>query len=107
MVEIIQYERRNSPWVVDIKGAASDESFEISVLRDSNSHGKRSYGWFGKDKLLISHNGGPCHWPVIPQVWDRLVRVAHEVASDLNALDGEFYETVESKRLPQTVTDNK
>jgi hypothetical protein len=42
-------------WVVDIKGKAGSRSFEISVLLDTNSHGKASYGWFGKDKLLISN----------------------------------------------------
>ncbi len=73
-------------WEVDIKGGAGQKCFEISVLRSDYALGKRSYGWFYDDrKLLISHNGGPCSWPVTQSVWDRLVRVAHEVADELNA----------------------
>jgi hypothetical protein len=72
-------------WIVDIKGYAGCPGFEISVLRESNDHGQLSYGWFGDDKLLISHNGGPCRWPVTGKTWDKLVAVAHEVADELNA----------------------
>lgn len=71
-------------WIVHTKGAAGEEGFEISVLREDNTHGQRSYGWFDKDKLLISHNGGPCDWPVIPLVWDMLVKVAEDVAKRMN-----------------------
>ena len=71
-------------WVVEIKGQAGAEGFEIAVLRDDNTHGKRSYGWFGDDKLLITHNGGPCRWPLTQKVWDKQVAVAHEVAAELN-----------------------
>lgn len=68
-------------------GAAGEESFEISVLRSDNSHGKVSYGWFDKRKLLISHNGGPCHWPLKQLVWDRLIVAAHEIADSLNSIE--------------------
>jgi hypothetical protein len=81
----------DGPWVVEVKGkpmtsAASRarHSFEIAVLRDGNVHGKRSFGWFGSNKLLISHNGGPCDWGLVPPVWDRMVALAHEVADGLN-----------------------
>jgi len=75
-------------WVVDVKGCAGDSSFEIAVLRDDNEHGKRSYGWFDNDKLLISQSGGPCHVPLVKMVWDKAIRVAHEVADELNAEEG-------------------
>jgi hypothetical protein len=75
----------SATWEVCIKGAAGQKSFEIAVLRSDNEHGKRSYGWFGREKLLISHNGGPCEWPVTQSVWDKLVKVAHEIAAELNA----------------------
>lgn len=72
------------PWKVHVFGAAESSSFEISVVRTSNTHGQRSYGWFGEAKLLISHNGGPCMWPVTKAVWTRLLRVAQETADELN-----------------------
>lgn len=75
-------------WVVDVKGSAWAKSFEITVLRDDNEHGKRSYGWIDDDKLLITHNGGPCQWPLTQIVWDKAVKLAHEVADELNAAEG-------------------
>jgi len=76
-------------WVVDVKGRAGSGPFEITVLRDNNEHGKRSYGWIGEDKLLITHNGGPCSWTLTPLVWDKVIKLAHEVADELNAEEGE------------------
>ena len=74
-------------WVVDIKGKAESRSFEITVLRDDNEHGKRSYGWIDENKLLISHNGGPCQWGLTPIVWDKMVKLAQETADELNELE--------------------
>ena len=76
-------------WVVDTKGGPGKESFEISVIRESNEHGFRSYGWYNpNEKRLISHNGGPCQWPIDDQfTWDLLVEVAQKVADNLNAVD--------------------
>ena len=71
-------------WVVNTKGGPDKSSFEISVVRTDNEHGISSYGWFDEDKLLISHNGGPCQWPVTPRVWEGLVELATAVASELN-----------------------
>ena len=71
-------------WVVNTKGGPSTDSFEISVLRADNKHGKESYGWFGKAKLLVSHSGGPCRDKVSRQIWDKLVNVAEDVAHELN-----------------------
>lgn len=73
-----------SKWIVNTKGGANKQHFEISVVHVDNEHGQRSYGWFDDHKLLISHNGGPCQWPVTQQVWDKLVQVANEVATELN-----------------------
>lgn len=74
-------------WVVNIKGGPEKMPFEIAILRDCNEHGKKSYGWFDENKILISHNGGPCCWPVPEIVWNRLIEVAYEVATELNDLE--------------------
>lgn len=71
-------------WVVHTKGGPNLSSFEIAVLRDDNKHGKISYGWFDDNKLLISHNGGPCSWPVTRDVWEGLVALADRIARALN-----------------------
>lgn len=76
-----------SIWMVDIKGSAGQAPFEISVLRSDDEHGKRSYGWFGHHKILISSTGGPCRDVVPKFVWDRLVAVAHAVADELNGAE--------------------
>ena len=51
-------------WTVQVFGKCGSDSWEISVVRLDNVHGKKSWGWFDDSKLLISHNGGPCHWPI-------------------------------------------
>lgn len=75
-------------WVVIVHGKPNDGddwgSFEISVVRNNYDLGKRSCGWFNKNKLKISGSGGHSHTPVTQKVWDKLIKVAHEVANELN-----------------------
>lgn len=72
-------------WEVSIMGKACSDSWEIAVVHSSDEHGKRSYGWFGPTKLLVSHNGGPCRWPISKFVFDRQVDLAHTLCCRLNA----------------------
>lgn len=39
-------------WNVVVFGKAGESSWEISVVRDDNKHGRKSYGWFDDRKLL-------------------------------------------------------
>ena len=71
-------------WVVHTKGGPGKESFEIAVCRENNRLAFESYGHFGEAKLLVSHNGGPCRWPVTDRIWAGLVKLAEEVAAELN-----------------------
>lgn len=44
-------------WEVLIKGEKNKDVYqfvEISVIRSDNKHGHRSYGWHGKDKIILS-----------------------------------------------------
>lgn len=70
-------------WIVDVKGEPND-TFEISVLREDNAHGRRSYGWMGEDKLYVSGSGGPCRYTVCPAVFRCLVLTAQLLAGHLN-----------------------
>lgn len=74
-----------SKWEVQVKGKKCSASFEISVIMSDNESGHVSWGWFGGTKLLITHNGGPCPWPLTEKVWDKMILLAHEVANELNA----------------------
>ena len=74
-----------SDWIAQVKGEKCSEKFEISVVRESYELGKMSWGWFGNDKLLISHNGGPCQWPLTEKVWNKIVQLAEDVAGELNS----------------------
>ena len=48
------------PWEVQIKDARkSRQGFEITVIRQNNIHGHRSWGWIDDNKLLISSSGVP------------------------------------------------
>lgn len=75
--------KKMAKWVVNKKGSY-DTSFEISVLRDDNSRGKVSYGWFGRDKKLISHDGGPCAVRVHKDVWREMLKMADRIANKWN-----------------------
>ncbi len=72
-------------WKVQVKGQRCSDSWEISVVRLDNEHGQRSWGWFDNAKILISHNGGPCRWPVPGFVFDQQIKLADEVCKRLNA----------------------
>lgn len=72
-------------WKLQIKGKRCSSSWEISVVREDNEHGQTSWGWFGAGKLLISHNGGPCSWPVVGYVFDQQIKIAEEVVRRLNS----------------------
>ena len=74
-------------WEVQVKGKACSKFWEISIVRQGNQLGHESWGWFDDNKLLVSHNGGPCHGPLIRPVWDRMIRAAHEVCDELNVAE--------------------
>ena len=78
----------SSKWIAQVFGKPDSESWEISVVREDNAHGRRSRGWFDSDKLLVSHNGGPCHWPLAPGLGDVMVGLAENLAKELNKKEG-------------------
>lgn len=82
---------QTAEWTVQVFGERCSRAWEISVVRQSNEIGQRSWGWFDDDKLLVSHNGGPCHWPINGFVWDQQIAIAKELCRRLNA--GEKIET--------------
>lgn len=71
-------------WRVQVKGECTG-SWEISVVREDNSHGMLSWGWFDDKKILISHNGGPCRWPIPKYVFDANIMIANEICNALNS----------------------
>jgi hypothetical protein len=74
-------------WQVQIHGEAESSHFEISIVNtQAIDRAQRHYGWFNHNKLLITHNGGPCHWPLTKLVWDKQVKLAQEVADHLNKM---------------------
>lgn len=88
-------------WLVQVFGKKCSRSFEISVVREDHHIGRKSWGWFDKNKLLISHNGGPCHWPLKEIVWDKMIRLAEDVANELNEEEGQNDRTeeIQGKRV--------
>jgi hypothetical protein len=38
-----------SKWKIHIFGT------EVSVVKTDNTHGQNSYGWYGKDKILVAY----------------------------------------------------
>lgn len=71
-------------WKVQVFGKRCSSAWEISVVRSDNEHGQKSWGWFNNRKLLVSHNGGPCSWPVVGFVFDQQIKIANELCRRLN-----------------------
>lgn len=77
--KVIEYK-----WIAQVKGDPYGVSWEISVVRSDNEHGQKSWGWFDDRKLLISHNGGPCQWPLAPGLGPMMIKIAELFAESLN-----------------------
>lgn len=72
-------------WKVQIHGEADSTPFEISVINSEKIFNAQTYyGWCDENKLLISHNGGPCRDSLTPFVWKKMVALAQEVADKMN-----------------------
>lgn len=84
-------------WKVQIKGERCSGSWEISVVHIDNIHGQRSWGWINNKKLLVSHNGSPCDWPICGFVWDQQVLLAEKLCAKLNS-----GEDIERAKLEET-----
>ena len=82
---MVRYGVFRMEWLVNVKDNRKHDSWEISVVRADNAHGLKSYGWFDEDKLLVSHNGGPCKWPICDFVWEQQLKIAQELCARLNA----------------------
>lgn len=78
-------------WIVQINGAECSEVFEISVIREDYLLGLASWGWINEKKLLISQSDVG-RGALTKIVWDKMVKLAGEVALELNT------EKVESVR---------
>ncbi len=74
-------------WIAVVYGDPNGRSWEISVRRKSKYFD--SWGWFDENKLLVSHNGGPCDWPLAPGLGDIMVRVAEDLAAKMNGSEWE------------------
>lgn len=72
-------------WILQVLGDPDSSSWEISVVREDNEHGRKSRGCFDKNKLLISHNGGPCSWSLAPGLGGVMVKIAQDYAESLNS----------------------
>lgn len=73
-------------WIVDVKGKAGETCIEISVVQEDYTLGIESYGWFNESKLLISQNVNFMGESIKEIVWDKLIKLANEVANELNTI---------------------
>lgn len=71
-------------WLAQTLGDPNGKLWEISVVREDNDLGRRSLGWFNDQKLLISHSGSPCRWPLAPGLGPIMVEIANRYCDFLN-----------------------
>lgn len=74
-----QYSLLNGKWIVYIHGG-SDKSSEVSVVRENNRHGQKSWGWYGDSKILIYESRNA----TILSVWIAVLYAAKKVAREKN-----------------------
>lgn len=72
-------------WEVLARRSRFDPSYEIAVVCSAYAHGKRSWGWFCNEKILVA--ASPLGWngPVLEYVWSALLAVAEDLCARLNA----------------------
>ena len=70
------------PWKVNKLGEGM--LMEISVVRSSFSHGFKSCGWDGPDKLIIWSSGGPCMYDLNTYLKEKMLDLAEEYVNHLN-----------------------
>lgn len=76
---------QSSKWLVNLKGSVQEKIYEISIVRENNNHGIISFGWFGKNKVLIACNNSELgNWDIIPILWDLQLKLAKDLAAKLN-----------------------
>jgi hypothetical protein len=97
--EKVNKETADTPkWEKHVKGRAGSKYYEICVLLDDNLIGKRSYGWGGKDKIIISSGNGETADGGLPEiVWEKVSIVADQIAEALNSMDKKEIENVLSQ----------
>lgn len=71
-------------WLVQVFGRRESGHFEISIVRERNSHGRRSWGWFDHNKLLVCHNGTGSV-VLTDSIWNWQIAIANEVCDKMNA----------------------
>lgn len=71
-------------WQVNVFGEKCSDDWEIAVVREDSEHGLSSYGWFGKDKLLVGSSGILNNDRVCDVVWDGLMDLAEDLSAMLN-----------------------
>lgn len=63
------------PWII-VEHGKPDRAWELSLVRTSYTHGRKSYGWFSERKLVVASSGGPCNDTFHPFIAARLREVA-------------------------------
>lgn len=67
-------------WLAQVKGWSSyGQGFEVTVVREDNEHGRRSWGWIGPHKVLVM--GGN----TTKSAWRALEAPLRKYAEDLAA----------------------
>lgn len=78
------FSSQKSKWIV-VKHGDKNE-FEISIVRETNRHGRVSWGWFDENKILISSTH---HGVRIPSsIYNMLLKLAQTAANKFNIREG-------------------
>lgn len=73
----------NGRWCINILGGPSG-SFEISLVRDDNAHGKASFGWGAADKTILFTGEAGAPERAVLRAWPVLLAIAEEECARSN-----------------------
>lgn len=87
MKEVIPMDEAKGRWFPQIKGDRTG-SFEISIVREDNFHGRKSYGWACSSKIMVLSQHALGAHPITQKMWDFAVAEANEMAKEKNNDEG-------------------
>lgn len=101
-------------WIVNVLSGGRDERQvflpEISVVKEGNAHGIRSYGWGGEDKIIVFSDGGPCRHNLPIWLFKQHLATADLLSAHLNhaerhGLDKSQYTLPTQEEVDASLTD--
>ena len=75
---------KQDKWLVSVKGSWERNGWEIFLVRSSNNHGLKSWGWYDQNNKIPVSISGPYYGSIPKELWRNLIKLAENTANELN-----------------------